>query len=1135
MASMQEAERVIRELTGEYKLEENVYKSGRSLRRITVEFYDKGVHRVSLKSTTDHHGAAREESQVYHVTNQETGGRRSITLAFPLTEEGKPLIDTRKKDIFNVLPCNSSKYNFLIDGDFEVNYQQQDIEPCSPRNKSIHIWVATAFIQAMSKFCNHPSSCYEWPLFLPPIGHKMPLSLEIRYMVQRNLLVKVYKQAGLRCLNEITLLPNDLKDEKGQPLLEPAAKDIILSTGYPPSVLQIFADYDAQTMQDETLMELLAADMRSKNPKMHQKDTTEEWHARVARFLLRLSEASALRVKSLSIVPLTNGTWTSMLVGSVYFPSTGDISVPESVDLRMVAPSTIQDSDRYALLKNLGVTEPPIDLVRKSVLKSLTASDTIPLKLVNDYLEYLYLTHEACDWTPEQYQEVRVLTTDSKLESAQSKAIYLPGKDQQFSSSNVGWKRWLCDYVGLRKEVCLESPGTGNLSAEFLHILSKTPDKLLDLLEHLLSKGEVELSSDSTIVSEIRQLSARNLCDVEFTPKLQDTWLPLESLADIVECYMEQPQQFPFLRSIRDDIGGIDTKWNFLSKHLLVGKEDNLDFRLEILRSIRRSGPEKDPNRQFQKVLDLYTSIYAKLTASREKTGDREKLRAFFNESGVICFNREGLEWTASSSCLWDTPTDMLTMRSLKSCYDLKGSNVEGGSALQSLFLETLGIQNASLEHLVAELNELRIRNDEDPAEIFRLYDFLNTKIPSSQGMRTVFEKSPLIFIPDGPYIGWHTSTEVLWSSNTDVCGMGTLDDTYESLRDFFVEKLGIESLSLRVLYDQLIKSPRCSPQQIKEAIFVLNDFLRGEPTFLDSQPVRNAEIFPVRDPDGIVSLESVETDFAIGDNDNLRVNFEKHIRLLDFDLWEFHRLKPFFQWLKLEDRYLSRCVQEDVTIVRGGGLFKPPEPIIPYQKRNLQDKAPYIARVAASFGSPRCRSGAKALHRHLSRMACFQVRGIVTFFIIQQNGETFVPKSQTSKAHIAEPDGRLTIYVPMDPVSQGVCFGSVLPRKLAAWIMQDPESSGRPHVDIEMVNALTAILASERTSLDGILDDLGIAKLSHDGLSDDEYEATNHSVSFEHVATRPRKTDCPTFEAFNSNGSKHQSVEMLHPIKNQS
>jgi hypothetical protein len=80
----------------------------------------------------------------------------------------------------------------------------------------------------------------------------------------------------------------------------------------------------------------------------------------------------------------------------------------------------------------------------------------------------------------------------------------------------------------------------------------------------------------------------------------------------------------------------------------------------------------------------------------------------------------------------------MVTMRSLKSCYDLQGSNAEDGSALQNLFLKTLGIPNASLEHIVAELNELRLRNDEDPAKILRFYDFLNTNIPSSQEIRCV-------------------------------------------------------------------------------------------------------------------------------------------------------------------------------------------------------------------------------------------------------------------------------------------------------------------------------------------------------------------------------------------------------------
>ncbi|SCV38421.1 uncharacterized protein FFB14_06917 [Fusarium fujikuroi] len=1150
----------------------------RALRRITVEFYRKGGelrqskrfckhsmkdNRELLKTTIGNHDEEEGEGQVFCVTERGAWGRRNVKLAFPLTESGKPLIDTKEKGIFNILPISKSKYNFLIDADLEFDNHQK-LKPNSKKNQEIRIWIAAAFLQAITMFLTRASLRYEWPLFLPHITHKTPLSLEIRFMAQKNLLVQVYNQSALRCMDEITILPDHLKDENGQPLLEPFAKDMLLSTDYPPRVVEIFKEHGAKTMQDEIFWGHLEYNMRLKSPKMHRKYTTEEWHARMARFLLQFSETSTLnasRVKSLAIVPLRDGTWTSMLSGAVYFPRAGDNSIPDTKYLRMVAPPATQHPDRYALFKYLGVAEPSLDIARESVRESLIASETLPLKLVNDYLQYLYLTHEASDWTRYDYEEVKVLTTDSTFERPQYnvKTIYLPGKDHPFNaesllgpvnssspclflhpdtlsnvptqgnSSRISWKRWLCDYVGLREDICLESEETGKLSSDFLHIISQSPNKLLDLLEYLLSKSEVELSSESTIMSEIRQLSASNLCVVEFTIKLQDTWLPLKALTDIVESYMEQPEQFPFLRYIQDDTGGIGTRWNSLSENLLIGKEDNLDFRLEILRSIRRSDPPKDPSRQLQKVLDLYASIYTKFTASGLRTADREKLRNFFNESGVAYLNGEELEWTSSSSCIWDAPPDMVTMRCLKSCYNLQGSNIEVKSALQNLFFETLGIQNAQLEHLVAELNELRIRNDEDPAGILQIYDFMNTKIPSSHDIRTLFESSPLIFISDGQYIGWHTSTEVLWSSNTDLCGMGTLDDTYESLRGFFVQKLGIQSLSLRILYDRLIKSPKCEPQQMKGAIFILDDFLRREPVFLDPQPVRNAEIFPVRDPDEGISLRSAEKDFAIGDNDNLRIIFEKHISLLDFNLQEFYRLKPFFEWLKLESRYLSRCVREDVTVVATErGLFEAPAVPIPFKKRNLKAMARYITRVAASFDSPYCRSGIKAFHKHLCEIECVQVWRINTFFILQQNGETFISESQISKAHIAEPDGRLTIYVPMDPVSQEVCFGSVLPRKLAIWIMQDPESSSRPHVDIEMVNALTAILASETTSLDEILDELGIARISYDGLNDDGDEATRRSISFENVVERPRKADSLSFGVPVSNSSESVSLKTV-------
>ncbi|KAF5976053.1 hypothetical protein FCOIX_7307 [Fusarium coicis] len=1150
----------------------------RTLRRITVEFYGKGGelrqskrfrkhamadNRELLETTIDSHDEKEEKDQIFYIKKRGAWGRRNVTLAFPLTEAGKALIETRENWLFNVLPIRKSKYNFLIDADFEVDDQHKLI---AKRNQEIRGWIAVAFLQPISTFCNYAIICHEWPLFLPPITHKTPLSLEIRSMAQRKYLVEAYNQSFLRRINEIMILPDSLKDENGQPLLKPIAKDMVLSTEYPQRVVEIFKEYGAKIMQDEALLERLEVDMGLPNPKMHRKDITEEWHARMARFLLRFSEKSSLnasRVKSIAIVPLKGGRWTAMLSGPVYSPRTGDISIPDSIDLRVMASTATQDPDRYALFKYLGVTEPPIDIVRKSVLKSLAASDTVPLKLVNDYLQYLYLTHEACDWTPEQYQKVQVLTTDSKLESPRSKTIYLPGKDHplsaesllgslkpessllcsflhpetlsyvptQCNSSSISWKRWLCEYVGLREDICLESDGTGKLSSDFLHIVSQSPEKLLDLLEHLLPKGEVELSDESAIISEIRQLSASNLCDVEFICKLQDTWLPLKTLTDIVESYMEQPDQFPFLRSIQDNAGDIDTKWNFLSEYLLVGKEDNLDFRLEILRSIRRSDPKKDPDRQLQKVLDLYASIYSQLTAPGEMTTDREKLRNFFHESGIAYFNGEELEWASSSFCLWDAPPDMVTMRSLKSCYDLQGSNAEVGSALQNLFLKTLGIPNASLKHIVAELNELRLRNDEDPAKILRFYDFLNTNIPSSQDIRALFETSPLIFIPDGPYKGWHKSTEVLWSSNTDLCGMGTLDDTYGTLRELFVAKLGIKPLSLRILYDRLIKSPRSNPQQMKEAIFILNDFLRSEPAFLDPQPVRNAEIFPIRDPDGTVALRSVETEFAIGDNDNLRMRFEKRISFLDFSLLEFHRLKPFFQWLKVEDRYLSRCVQDSVTNVTEG-LHQPLRPLVDYTKLYLTDKARYIARVASNFGSPRCLAGAEALYKQLRRVECFKLRNMISFFTIEQKGQTFVSESQTPSAHIFESGGRLTIYVPMNPASERVCLVSVLPRKLATWLMKDPGSSYQPHVDIEIINALTCILANETISLDEILDNLGIAKISYDGLGDDEDDATRQSVFFENVVERPRKADSLSFGIPVSNTSKSLFVETLDRTK---
>lgn len=157
----------------------------------------------------------------------------------------------------------------------------------------------------------------------------------------------------------------------------------------------------------------------------------------------------------------------------------------------------------------------------------------------------------------------------------------------------------------------------------------------------------------------------------------------------------------------------------------------------------------------------------------------------------------------------------------------------------------------------------------------------------------------------------WYKTSDCLWSSTAPIRGKVTLDETYEDLKALFVGKLGVKSLTMQMVYDELRQSPENSIEDIKVALFSFNDFLQSEIGNWDPEPIKIAKIFPVVYPDGTTSLRSMDVEFAIADRDNLRSKFSDKIALLDFDLEDVHRLRPLFTWLKIQQRYLSRCVIE--------------------------------------------------------------------------------------------------------------------------------------------------------------------------------------------------------------------------------
>lgn len=162
----------------------------------------------------------------------------------------------------------------------------------------------------------------------------------------------------------------------------------------------------------------------------------------------------------------------------------------------------------------------------------------------------------------------------------------------------------------------------------------------------------------------------------------------------------------------------------------------------------------------------------------------------------------------------------------------------------------------------------------------------------------------------------WYKSSECLWSSTTEIRGKVTLNDHYEDLEDFFIGTLGVKTLTLQMVYDELLQtSPQKTLEEMKGTIWSFNALLQTEPENVDPGPLLKACIFPVEYPNGTRVLSSADTQFAIIDREYLAARFRGRIKVLDYSLAETRSLSPFFEWTNLAPRYLSNSVKEITSV----------------------------------------------------------------------------------------------------------------------------------------------------------------------------------------------------------------------------
>lgn len=157
--------------------------------------------------------------------------------------------------------------------------------------------------------------------------------------------------------------------------------------------------------------------------------------------------------------------------------------------------------------------------------------------------------------------------------------------------------------------------------------------------------------------------------------------------------------------------------------------------------------------------------------------------------------------------------------------------------------------------------------------------------------------------------------------------------------------------------------------------------------------------------------------------------------------------------------------------------------------------------------------------------MKVIEANGISSILKVSQDGRSFEVEESTASEHISETSSDLTVYVPKKKGPQEVCFATVLPRKLAEWIMRNPITLIGINVEAEMVNTLTSVFICPRSVLDVVLDHQGIINvpLSNEDMDytdDDELEDESDSV----VDTGSNSTDgqmTPTHSSIHESDSQ--------------
>ena len=585
-------------------------------------------------------------------------------------------------------------------------------------------------------------------------------------------------------------------DQHGAPLFADLLSEVYLSDSYAPSDIEILENFGLKRLTFDKIIAMVRRDLRAgpEHSRIKGLNTDDVWHTRAYKALNIAWEnrwSSSIRsLKQLNIIPLQDGSWVSSDSGDIFYPKYGDVAVPNGLGMRLVHPTATRNEARSAFFDNLGVHRIDAPIV-SNIRERILCQPTGPPMIVNlqssvERMRFLFLSQllhpeEEGDLSDKfmvynhlgvaMYPNVADLYISN--DDPYGAELFLRQKGRQVNCVNLRYSeeipsvapdsnrtlhQWMHQHLGIRQHLRLVSPDRTSLSVECLNTARTRAAEFLGFLGHLWPfEGDIVLTSAPLSLTALKR--ARVLCINGVTEMLRNTYLPLQPLLDVHGRFLGD-EYFPFIQS--PELSGQDQVphlWSFLVRNLGVGYQDNVSFRLQLMKFIKKANVDAGTLDNPSRVVDLYQSLDACLRMSQNPEAKKRKIRweplanrqliivlpmftdliyrntfDTYNLIFVPQWKSRPASWTKPNECLWDAPSDFMTKVPLKeiytsSFYDL---STELGH-MTGIFRGALNIDDIDWPDVVDELEELKRQQSIKGEVVRQLFGILSEKLPTEE------------------------------------------------------------------------------------------------------------------------------------------------------------------------------------------------------------------------------------------------------------------------------------------------------------------------------------------------------------------------------------------------------------------